>query len=230
MGIVVFSNYLLTGAERDTFDVGHVVTLNTLDGFSNDYEPELAEISFVVSDHELMSASESAYEDPQRFRALLHSAPVITATVVDSTLFSARCRVERGELVRDLYGRKERSNEILDRVRGYDDSWRSLRDGFEQMGAQYRYVVPIRLPKVSAVRESLRRGLVASKRRWDNTFLLESFPDEQAVRVVAHGPVGLEPSGIYDVVDADEYQSAIEQRAAAAQLRDEARFWRYLLD
>jgi hypothetical protein len=234
MSVVVFGNYLATGAEGDSFDVGHTPDLSfgTHMGFLDQEVREGERVVFLVSGRELSSAAESAFESPTGFRDLLHSAPVITGTVVESGSLSARCRVERREDFRELYEQKGRStsNEVLDVVSEYDGGWRSFREALERMGDAYRYSVGLQLPLLSAVRECVRRGLVATKRRWDSTLLLESFPEEHMVRVVAYGEYAVDSSRIYDIVDADEYRAAIEKRVADAQLKREARFWRYLLD
>src|SRR5262249_3994491 len=110
------------------------------------------------------------------------------------------------------------------------DLWRQARATVERMGSAYRYSFWRQLPSISVVRECVRLGLVATTRRWDSTLLLEHFADEQMVRVVVYGPFDLDSSRIYDIVDVDEYEAAIRGRAANASLKDEARFWTFLLD
>jgi hypothetical protein len=233
-GVLVFGNYPQTGEEGDSFEVGRVLTLDGASGFFDEpraFQPG-ERLFLLMSGEELRSASETAFESPQRFRDLLHSAPLITATWVESGILSAHCRIERCERFFDVYGRKERTgrNEVLDVVAEYDEMWRQTREAVHRMGDAYRYSFWRQLPSVSAVRESVRRGLVATKRRWDSTFLLESFPEGEIVRVVVYGPYEQDSSRIYDIVDADEYEAAIRRRAADAALKSETRFWNSLFD
>jgi hypothetical protein len=156
---------------------------------------------------------------------------VITGTVVESGSTSARFRAERRELFRDVYDRKGRadSNEALDEVTRYREIWRGVVRGLEQMGNEYRYVVGCQLPAMSAVRQSIAQGIVATKRGSDTTMLLESRLEEQTVRVVVYAD-NMYSSRIFDITDTNEYRAAIRERAANARLKREARFFNALLD
>jgi hypothetical protein len=226
LSVLVFGNYLQTGAEQDSFDLGHAPTLDGILGFF-DLEFRAGDrLFFLVSDGALWSASDSAVENPRGFRDQLAVAPMITGTILDGGHW-ARCRVERRETFRNVYEQKDRPavSEILAEVNGYDELWCGVREARERMGKAYRYTIRCHLPRISDVRQSLAQGLVATKRRYEITLLLESHPEEQLVRVVVYGDHDIVSSRIYDILDADEYQAALEKRVAEASLEREARFW-----
>jgi len=234
MSVVRFGIYYRQHAtEREVFEVGDVPVLKAYDFGDVDFESGDL-LSFVLEGGALVAASNAAFEDPEAFRELLFRAPMITGTVLDSG-FSAPFRVDSRETFRDFYERKEHAitNEIIEVVHEYDDMWGRTRETlarFAREGRDYRYSVDWHLPVVSAVQRSIERGLAATKRRGDYTLLLESFPTEPAVRVVAYGPDWPDACRIYDILDVNEYRAAIEERLAKAQLERETRFWNYLLD
>lgn len=235
MAVLVFGNYFVTGNEADTFHVGHAPVLDGIDGFfdqSFEMSNEGDELFFLVTDGGLGSEMKVAAGDPRRFRDRLDLAPVITGTILETNRCTyARCRVDRRELFGAVYGRKAMAinNEVLDEVGRYDVIWARVRTAIERMGSAYRYTLSCQLPPISALKGSLRQGIVGLQPDRQTILLVEPLQSTPVVRVIALGDNDIGSSRIFDITDTEEYQATVQRRLDAAVLPDEVKFWTAIL-